>query len=86
MPTRMPLVKGIFSLPAASIVARRRAGCLVGEPAWTVSIRRSEVDSSIKPCEAVTSRRRARSSELSTPTLVWGRMPRSSARSQAQTT
>ena len=64
MPTRIPLVKGILSSPAASIVARRFAGCLVGEPAWTVSISRSEVDSSIRPCEAVTSRRRARSSEL----------------------
>ena len=33
IPTRMPLVKGIRSSPAASIVARRRAGCFVGEPA-----------------------------------------------------
>ena len=56
------MVKGIFSSPAASIVARRAAGCLVGEPAWTVSIRRSSTDSSIRPWEAVTSRRRARSS------------------------
>ncbi len=30
MPTRMPLVNGIRSSPAASIVASRRAGCLVG--------------------------------------------------------
>ena len=79
-------MNGIFSSPAASIVARRRAGCLVGEPAWTVSISRSEIDSSISPCEAVTSRSRARSSRPSTPRFVWGRMPRSSARSQAQTT
>ncbi len=49
MPTRIPLVKGIFSSPAASIVASRFAGCLVGEPAWTVSISRSETDSSIRP-------------------------------------
>ena len=62
IPTRMPLVKGIRSSPAASIVASRLAGCLVGEPAWTVSISRSETDSSIRPCEAVTSRSRARSS------------------------
>ena len=62
MPTRMPLVNGILSSPAASIVSRRRAGCLVGEPAWTVSISRSEIDSSISPCDAVTSRSRARSS------------------------
>ena len=49
MPTRMPLVNGIFSSPAAAIVSSRRDGCLVGEPACTVSIRRSEIDSSIKP-------------------------------------
>ena len=67
IPTRMPLVNGICSSPAASIVSRRRAGCLVGEPAWTVSISRSEIDSSISPCEAVTSRSRARSSGESTP-------------------
>ena len=86
IPTRIPLVNGIFSSPAASIVARRRAGCLVGEPAWTVSISRSEADSSISPWEAVTSRSRARSSRSRTPMFVWGRMPRSRARSQAQTT
>ena len=62
IPTRIPVVKGIFSSPAASIVRRRSVGCLVGEPAWTVSISRSSTDSSIRPCEAVTSRRRARSS------------------------
>ena len=86
MPTRMPLVNGILSSPAARIVSRRRAGCFVGEPAWTVSIRRSETDSSISPCEAVTSRRRARSSRASTPRFVCGSRPRSSARSHAQTT
>ena len=61
MPTRIPLVNGILSSPAARIVSRRRAGCLVGEPACTVSISRSDTDSSISPCEAVTSRSRARS-------------------------
>ena len=64
IPTRIPLVNGIRSSPAASIVSSRRAGCLVGEPAWTVSISRSETDSSISPCEAVTSRSRARSSRV----------------------
>ena len=49
IPTRIPVVNGIFRSPAASIVSSRRAGCLVGEPAWTVSIRRSEIDSSINP-------------------------------------
>ena len=64
IPTRMPLVNGIRSSPAASIVASRRAGCLVGEPACTVSIRRSETDSSISPIDAFTSRSRARSSAV----------------------
>ena len=61
MPTRMPLVKGIRSSPAASIVSSRAAGCFVGEPACTVSIRRSDTDSSIRPIEAFTSRSRSRS-------------------------
>ena len=86
IPTRMPLVNGIRSSPAARIVSRRRAGCFVGEPACTVSIRRSEIDSSISPCDAVTSRRRARSSRDSTPRFVCGSRPRSSARSHVHTT
>ena len=86
MPTRIPEVNGIFSSPAASMVAMRAAGCLVGLPAWTVSINRSEVLSSIRPCDAVTSRSRARSRLSNTPMLVCGSMPRSIARSQAQTT
>ena len=84
--TRMPLVNGICSSPAARIVSRRRAGCLVGEPACTVCIKRSDTDSSISPCEAVTSRRRPRSSRESTPRFVCGSSPRSSARSQVHTT
>ena len=32
IPTRIPLVKGIFSSPAARIVPRRTSGCFVGEP------------------------------------------------------
>ena len=59
IPTRIPLVNGIFSSPAAAIASSRTRGCLVGEPAWTVSISRSLTDSSISPCEAVTSRSRA---------------------------
>ena len=86
MPTRMPLVNGILSSPAARIVSSRRAGCFVGEPAWTVSISRSLIDSSISPCEAVTSRSRARSARSSTPRFVCGSSPRSSARSQTQAT
>ena len=68
-------------------LAAARAGCLVGEPAWTVSISRSEIDSSISPCEAVTSRSRAEVRRGSaTPRFVCGSSPRSSARSHAQTT
>ena len=79
-------MNGILSSPAAAIVAIRCAGCLVGEPAWTVSINRSDTDSSINPWEAVTSRRRPRSGADSTPRLVWGRIPRASACSHAHTT
>ncbi len=32
IPTRIPLVNGIFSSPAVRIVSSRTAGCLVGEP------------------------------------------------------
>ena len=60
MPTRIPLVNGIRSSPAARIVSSRRAGCLVGEPWWAT--RSGLTDSSISPCDAVTSRSRARSS------------------------
>ena len=86
IPTRIPLVNGILSSPAAAIVSIRRAGCLVGDPACTVSISRSETDSSISPWEAVTSRSRARSSRPSTPRFVCGNSPRSSARSHTHTT
>ena len=79
-------MNGIFSSPAASMVASRSFGCLVGDPAWTVSISRSSTDSSISPWDAVTSRSRARSPFESTPRFVCGSMPRSIARSQAQTT
>ena len=84
IPTRIPLVNGIFSSPAARIVASRASGCLVGEPWWAT--RSGLIDSSISPCEAVTSRRRARSSFDRTPRLVCGSSPRSSARSQTQAT
>ena len=32
IPTRIPLVKGILSSPAARMVSRRTSGCFVGEP------------------------------------------------------
>src|SRR4051794_33534060 len=84
MPTRMPLVNGILSSPAARIVCRRNAGSFVGEPWWAT--RSARVDSSMSPCEAVTPRSRARSSRLRAPRFVCGSRPRSSARSQHQTT
>ena len=34
MPTRIPVVNGMASSPAASRVARRRSGSLSGEPSW----------------------------------------------------
>ena len=77
-------MNGIRSSPAASIVCIRTAGCFVGEPWWTT--RSGLIDSSISPCDAVTSRSRARSSRERTPRLVCGSSPRSIARSQAQTT
>src|SRR5215207_9180412 len=70
------------SSPAARIVSSRSEGCLVGEPWWTT--RSGLTDSSIRPCEAVTSRSRASSSRVQTPTLVCGSIPRSIACSQAQ--
>ena len=50
------------------------------------SFDRADTDSSISPCEAVTSRSRSKSSWVSTPMLVCGSRPRSSARSQAHAT
>ena len=47
---------------------------------------RQLTDSSIRPWDAVTWRSRASSSRVQTPTLVCGSIPRSRARSQAQTT
>ena len=38
MPTRMPVVNGMASRPAASSVARRRSGVLSGEPRWAAEV------------------------------------------------
>ena len=84
MPTRIPLVNGMRSSPAARIVSRRTAGCLVGDP-WCTT-RSGTSDSSISPWDAVTSRSRASSSRDAAPMLVCGSMPRSSARSHVQAT
>ena len=55
-------MNGIRSSPAARIVSSRRSGCFVGEPWWAT--RSGLTDSSISPCEAVTSRSRARSARV----------------------
>ena len=44
MPTRIPVVKGMWSSPAASRVARRRAGSLSGRAAMRVEILRQRLD------------------------------------------
>ena len=64
IPTRIPVVKGMASSPAASRVASRRAGSLVWQRAWGPpgSWSRSESDSSIMPWPAQTRRRAASSS------------------------
>ena len=77
-------MNGIFSSSAARSVARRSDGSLVGD-AWCAT-RSGRSDSIISPCDAVTSRSRARSSRLSAPRFVCGRIPRSSARSQHHAT
>ena len=51
MPTRMPVVKGMASSPAASRVARRRSGSLSGEPSWAGT---AASDSTIIPCDGAT--------------------------------
>ncbi len=84
MPTRMPVVKGIWSSPAASRVASRRAGSLVSQ--WKCgpprSSRRSESDSSIMPWLAVTGRSLASSSDDSAPALACGSSPVSATTSR----
>ena len=78
-PTRMPVVNGMASSPAASSVARRRAGTLSGAPRWAASP--SSSDSIIMPWDGLTARRRARSPGDSAPALAWGSRPVSSSTS-----
>ena len=54
IPTRMPVVNGIASWPAASRVASRRSGALSGAPRW--QSRFGARDSSIIPCDGDTAR------------------------------
>ena len=73
MPTRMPVVKGIASSPAASRVASRRSGVLSGAPRWAARSGRS--DSIIIPWDGATVRRRASSSRATAPAFMCGSRP-----------
>ena len=59
MPTRMPVVNGMASSPAASRVASLRSGVLSGDPRWQS---RSASVSSIIPWEGAVVRSRDSSS------------------------
>src|SRR5947209_10530648 len=75
MPMRIPVVKGIWSLPASSIVRNRRAGTLSGALSWARPGPSSRDDtlSSMRPMLTLTSRSAARSRSLITPGLTCGR-------------
>ncbi len=77
MPTRIPVVKGIDSSPAASSVAKRRAGALSGAP--RCASRSSATDSIIMPWLGLTGRSGANSSACSAPALACGSRPVSPA-------
>ena len=64
IPTKMPVVNGIASRPASSIVRSRTAGCLSGDPKCGPPFAESRSDdvSSINPIDALTCFSRASSS------------------------
>ena len=80
MPTRMPVVNGTERRPASSMVLRRTAGSLSGDPKCTPPfwLSRSEEVSSIMPMDALTCLSRAMSSHVITPGLRCGSSPVSS--------
>jgi hypothetical protein len=80
IPTRIPVVKGIDSRPASSMVRIRTDGSLSGEPKCGIpfSMRRGVACSSIRPIEADTCFSRAMSSHVMTPGLRCGSNPVSS--------
>ena len=81
MPTRMPVVNGMASSPAASSVARRRSGVLSGEPRW--QSRSALSDSIIIPWLGRDRPQRARARRrCSAPALAWGSSPVSSSTSR----
>ena len=76
MPTRMPVVKGMASSPAASSVASRRAGVLVRR----APVRRQTLGERLEH-HALARRHRAQPGQLlavSAPALAWGSRPVSS--------
>ena len=79
MPTRIPVVKGMPSSPAASRVASRRSGVLSGAPRW--QSRPALSVSIIIPCDADTARSRASSAAGRAPALAWGSRPVSASTS-----
>jgi len=74
MPMRMPVVKGMPSLPASAIVFSRRAGTLSGALSWASPgpSSRSATVSSMIPMLTFTSRSAARSRSPITPGLACG--------------
>ncbi len=82
MPTRMPVVNGMFSRPASSSTRIRTAGSLSGLPwcGWPFSSNsRRDVVSSIMPIDGATALSRFISAQLITPGLRCGRRPVSSS-------
>ena len=73
MPTKIPVVNGMFNSPAHCNVSRRRCGSLSGAPRWQSKSSRN--DSIIIPCEGETLRSIANSSLYNAPALACGRSP-----------
>ena len=73
MPTKIPVVNGMFSSPAHCNVSRRRCGSLSGAPRWHSKSSRN--DSSIIPCDGDTLRNMANSSLYNAPAFACGSNP-----------
>ena len=80
-PTRMPVVNGIASSPAASSVASRRSGVLSGEPRCAVEVGVERLDHHPLRRARPPAARRARRRD-SAPALAWGSRPVSSSTSR----
>ena len=77
IPINRPVVNGMSSSPASRMVSRRASGRLSGLAQWARPRPSSRVEdcSSMIPWDALTLRRAASSSRLSTPGLAWGTRP-----------